>query len=462
VAVRLTDVTSLHFARNASGHPFVFAVDHVAGTVGTSVLMVASNQTVDQAFVITPTKVFVKLNGGNNCFNVSVVGTTCTVSTFADAAIFASSTFTGAPLICALGINNDLFVALDTDGVTTVRAQAVDCSGANPVAGASVNVSALGTGSVATIGIYRITATTAMALYIDDSGVAGAPYSIRGVVLSLSGTTITVNTSAGVNDVANLTTLPSCQLSATSYVVGFYQTSGTLARAVAVTVSGTTTTFGTPLTVETIDAGISFSANLANRFNPNLYALSGTTALFTYLSSTLTTPSRHVVLTNNAGTLSAGVVLYGLWYDSGGGASGGNFPQASDGFLTYMSATDAQRVTAVSVAGSVLTVGGTFSDNGKSMRGNSTTQRFGLSGGVRGIFQSTGFGGTIRPTLALFRFGANGPRYLGDFTINNHDVSGQTIPVEVTPSKAAFIGTTYTQSGSTSSSIKFTILEFPA
>jgi hypothetical protein len=471
VAVRLTDTLSLHFARNASGHPFVFAVDHSTfpATVGTAVLIVASNLTVEHAFRISNTKAMFKVAGtSSNVFNVTVSGTTCTVSSAATAAVFDASTFTGPPTIAALGANSDMFVALDRTGATTIRAQAVDCSGTNPAAGSSVNVSALGTGEVGVIGCFRITDTTALALYIDDSGSAGAPLSIRGVVLSLSGTTITVGTSAGVNDVASSaglaagSGLPVCQLAATSYLIGYHQAAGTLFRVVHVGVSGTTTTFGTPLTVETLalSGNYNFTSLNSNRFQPMLCPLTATTALMTWGGSGAFVNTRHAVITNTAGTLTAGTILYGLWAQT----SGGNFPQAADGFLAFSTEEARDGLFAVTVDGTALRVSGWLS-RGDTRLASSTNPfaRFGLSGGVRGIMPTaaTGSANFRAGAISLYRFRANSaPLFLGQITINNTNMAG-ILPVEISGNRAVFTGSSMAQNSSAPTA-RFSILEFAA
>lgn len=466
VAIRLSDTLSLHFARNSSGHPFVFAVDSTPGasSVGTPVLIVASNLDVEHGFRISATKAMIKVEGtSSNVYNITVSGTTCTVSSAATAAVFDFATFTGGPFITALGANSDVFVAIDITG-TTVRAQAVDCSGTNPSAGSSVNISALGTGTPGLSGVFRVTDTTAVAFYVDDTGAAGTPFSIRAVVLSLSGTTITVNTPAGLNDVISSTGTngpPVCEHAAGLYTIGYYQTSGTLLRAVGVTVSGTTVTFGTPLTVETASLGNQDIGQYnANRFQPNMFPLDATRALFTYGFTTGSTPSRHAVLTNSAGTLTAGTILAGLWTD----ASGGNFPQASDGFLALEEISTSSRLSNVVISGTTLTVTGTALPPGVSIT-ESATQRFGLSGGIRGIRQNYQDGPAISRTSMwnVFRLtqGA-GPRYLGAFDLPNF--SGSQIPVEVAPNKAAFISGTATSGSLVPGTpiLKVAILEFAA
>lgn len=468
VAVRLSDTLSLHFARNGSGHPFVVAVDHSTSpaTIGTPVLIVASSATVATGFRISATKAMLVVDGASsNVYNVTVSGVTCTVSTAATAAVFDQGSFTGQPLICALGANNDLFVAVDTNvSGTTVRAQAVDCSGTNPSAGSAVNVVA--SGGQAISGVYRVSDTTAVVFYVDDSGVAGTPHSLRGVALSLSGTTVTVGTSAGINDIlgsggfSGTTGPPSCALSATSYVIGYYQASGTLFRAVHVGVSGTTVTFGTPLTLETqsMSGNYIYTALNSNRFQPLLYPLSATAALMTWGDNGAPLASRHTVITNSGGTLTAGAILYNLWDRD----DGGNFPQASDGFLAMQEQSTSSRISNVTISGSTLTVTGTALPPGVSFS-ESATNRFGLSGGIRAIRQTYGNGPSIsaQSMWNVFRLtqGA-GPRYLGSFDVPNFN--GAQIPIEVAANKAAFTSSTLSQNGSATALLKIAIVEFAA
>lgn len=464
--VRLTDSLSLHFARNASGHPFVCAVDHSPGGlgVGTAVLIVASSATVAQALRISNSKAAIVVDGtSSNVYNVTVSGVTCTVSAAATAAVFDQATFTGQPQIAQLGANGDLLVAIDVSG-GAVRAQAVDCSGSNPSAGSSTNIVA--SGGQAISALYRVSDTTALALYVDDSGSAGSPHSLRGVVLSLSGTTVTVGTSAGVNDIlgtggfSGTVGPPSCALSATSYVVGYYQASGTLFRAVHVGVSGTTVTFGTPLTVETqsIAGNYSYTDLNSNRFQPLLFALTATTALMTWGDSGAFLISRHAVITNSAGTLSVGTILYGLWDRD----AGGNFPQAADGFLAMQEQSTAARISNVTISGSTLTVTGTALPPGVVFN-ETSTQRFGLSGGVRAIRQSAGNGPSIGSPSNWNAFRVTqgaGPRHLGAFNVPNFN--GNEVPVEVAANKAAFTSSTLSQNGSATALIKVAIVEFAA
>jgi hypothetical protein len=464
VQVALSSTLSLHFARNSSGSPFVFAVDHSTypATVGTPVLIVASNLNVAHAFAINGTKAMVIVDGAaSNIYNVSVAGAVCTVSAVATAGVFDLATFTGDPLICALGANSDLFVALDVTG-TTVRAQAVDCSGTNPSAGSSVNVSALGTGTVQALGIYRVTASTALAIYQDDSGSAGTPFSIRAVVLSLSGTTITVNTSAGINDIiANASNgLPIAALSATRYHIGYASSAGTTSNVVSVGVSGTTVTFGTPLVVQTAASYISVdtASFSSNRFKPNLFALSSTSSLLCYSDGQ---PVRHVVLSDAVGVITAGNIIYSLF------VSGGNFPQSSAGFLAYSAWTvgvPTENLFAVAISGTTLSIGGNFAAEGFAASIDSN-HRFGLSGGVQGVgVGNTNITASLKKgLLLLFKFKAGQPQFLGRFTLPNLNFyDANRIPIELSSAKAAFTGLSLAQSAQSVAAVRLVIAEFAA
>jgi hypothetical protein len=457
-AVRLTDTLSLHFARNASGHPFAVAIDHSTypATVGTPVIIVAADRVVNEAIRISNTKATVVLNAtSNNVFNITVSGTTCTVSSAGSASAFRNKSFTGPPLVAALGANRDLFVSIDVNG-TAVDAQAVDCSGTNPSAGSAVNIVASG-GQVAHA-IYRVTDSTALAIYTDDSGTPGTPFSIRAVVLSLSGTTITVGTSAGINDTtAHTYASASIQLNSTNYLLAFRNTTP-LTVVVHIGVSGTTVTFGTPGST-TLDLGAgndSYTAGGGSRFQPNLFKLSDTSALLTCAGTGI--GAYHAVVSHAAGVVSFATPLRNLW-DVGNGA---NFPQAVDGFLASNDASAVNAIFSVTISGETLSVAGTWRLTGFEPQSTSAA-RFGLSGGVRAVTQDAiGASGSTFFILHAFRFRAGGPPvYLGAFTFNNLIANNSRVPVEVAPTRVAWSGLTVAQGSSTTSLVGIQILEFP-
>jgi hypothetical protein len=461
-AARLDDTLSMHFGRNSSGHPAVRALKHSTAQAGAAQLIVASNLDVAHVFRISSTKAAVIVDGtSSNVCNVTVDAGTLvsSVSTAATAAVFDAATFTGPPLICQLGANNDILVGIDTTG-TTVRAQAVDCSGTNPSAGSSVNLSALGTGSVVALGCYRIDASTALAIWIDDSGSAGTPFSIRARTLSVAGNVITLNTADGLNDVTAAVSVSHCQLSSASYIVGFLDATNSDISAVHIGVSGTSVTFGAKFAVEvgTFTDAPTYTRSNANRFQPNLFPLSSTTAVFTW-DNGASNDTRHAILTNSAGTLSRGDILYTVFNPS----TGGNFPQASDGWLAHDRNTSNNRVIAITVNGTSLAVTGTYRATG-FIPISDVNSRFGLSGGIRAI-RNDSIGSESFFLLDVFRFRAGGPPlYLGQFVPNNIAATTARAWVEVAANKISWTGVVRTQSGVAPSSptISTQIWEFAA
>ena len=453
VVCRLTDTLSLHFGQSSGPNLYVLAVDSTPGTAAAGTwTLVSNNATIYHAFRISDTQAILFFTQGQYAAAVvTVSGTTVTVGTAATTAtaFLGQVTFTGRPQIAQL--TSSLYVAMYGDGANVI---AVSVSGTTVTIGSGVASGA--TTAQQGLAVYRVSDTTALALYIDNSGTAGSPYSIRGVVLSVSGTTVTVGTSAGVNDVVagSGQQQPTCQLSATKYLVGYNNGSNANASAVAFTVSGTTVTVGTPLLVETV-ASTSVYTITANsdRFKPNLYAIDGSRALFTYQESS--TAHRHVVLSESGGTLTAGTILYSLF------TTGGNFPQTPQGFLAFSSNADEQAVFGVTVNGTALSVTGTFLD-GAVLPSPNAGSRFGLSGGVCGVAQVSVTANFIRYGLIhLFRFVPNGPpRYLGPLRLNDANVTTYT-PVEVAANKVAVIAAAgLTQPSASGNNVRLLITEF--
>ena len=273
--LKLSETVSLHFAANISNHPFVFAVDHgsTPPVIGTPVLISASNSLVKQAFRISDNKALIAVETSNacNCFIVSVSGTTCNLSASVAANVFAQGEHSDRPLTATLGANNDLFVAIDAASFPNIRAQAVDASGTVPSAGSAVNIfTAAPAANVSAISIFRIDDNKAVAFYLNNNNSPSA------VVLTVTGTSIAVGTSASINDVIsdiNNTHGVVCQISNTSYLWVYGQ--GTNVRAVAVSVSGASVTFGTPITFATLFGAWKLTFDLGNRYNPIIFPLSG-------------------------------------------------------------------------------------------------------------------------------------------------------------------------------------------
>jgi hypothetical protein len=453
--VRLTDTLCLAFTQNPSGHPFVLAIDHstAPATAGVPALIVATNGQVEHAFRISNTKAMIVTNGASsNIYNVTVSGTTCTVSAAATAAVFDQATFTGSPLIAQNGANNDQFVAIDISGAA-IRAQAVDCSGTNPSAGSSVNIVAVN--GVQPVAIYRETNTTTFALFLDGTG---APYDLKGVVLSQSGTTVTVNTPQSAGAVCGTATIiPNCRMADASYLCA-YPASTASVRAVAFSVSGTSVTAGATVLVETVTVTVNnvvYSYSGGTRFQPNLYPATSGTAIFTY--PTDSNGIQHVVLSLAGTVVTVGAPLRSVW----SGTAGGNFPQAADGFLAMSTDANENSLVSVTLSGTTLSVTGQLSDASIPIQDNGGL-RFGLSGGIRGVRQAT-VGSSRFLAWSLFRFRAEGPPvYVGSATPTDMISNTGNVPVEVAPNKVIFGRASLTDVAANQTGVRFIIWEFPA
>lgn len=461
VAVRLTDSLSVHFGGISTGFG-ALAVDNATGQTGAWTAVEASGGqqfTIAHAFRVSDTQAIVFWTQTNHKAAVLTVDPATRAITVGNASSVAPAsnnflgyvTFSGRPVLAQL--TPTLYLAVHgVSGSTAPGATAISVSGSTVTIGSPA---ALSTTVQAHLACYRINDTQALAIYLDDSGTAGSPYSIRAAVLSVTGTTISVGTSAGINDVVASAVLPTCQLSATKYVVGWYDAANTRPRAAAITVSGTTVAFGTPAS---FDIGSTTTvtdayAN-ANRFQPNLYRISDTAALFTYGHTSA--PSRHVVLSESGGNLTAGGILYSLWTQE----SGGNFPQTPGGFLAFSNATGEMAVFGVTINGSALAVTGTTAPPWATLQA-SASWRFGLSGGVCGI---TTFGtdtGRVNG-FNLFRFRANGaPQYVGFLSLNDFNIGSNLVPVEISSNKVAVIsGSGMTQPAATGNNVRLQIVEF--
>ena len=471
-SLKLSDTLSLHFARsNTPSNQYVFAVDHGSDppTVGTAVTIGSASSDVHQAFRLSDDKAFVVIPGGN-CRIVSVSsGTTCTVSSGASAPVLGfwdaphTGTHIARPLIARLGDNNDLFVGIDVSS-GFIRAQAVDASGTAPVAGPIVNVSSSipSTNSFNAVSIFRVDNNRAVAFYIDDSGNPGSPFSIRAAVLTLTGTSITVGTSDGINDIINDTTNSHgvvCQLTNELYVWVYRQFLSEV-RAVAITVSGTTVTFGTPVLIATTSGNFKVTFDLGTRYNPVIFKISENRVFASFLQ-TGTSEFRCAILTVNGLTVSSGPI-FSLNYQTSPlffpynnehtvmalrnlNVSG---PQPATGGLIGLDHTN----TSIVVSGAVSSLGTPF--GGTTSDVSSIT--FKLSNGIIGIrYDVSGMvlGSTVYRSarVELFAPSPNGtPKSLGYFTIPEIDWVDARWPVEISDRRIAFMGRSVLQEGNNS------------
>lgn len=458
--VQLSATKSAHFFRDSSGQPYVSIVDHSTypATFGTATLIKAANTAVQNAFMLSASKLVVML-ADNSVFNISVSGTTPTVSSSATSAACGNATFTTIPTAVNLG-SSLILAAYSNAGTLTV--QAVDCSGSNPSAGTAQT----GSTSVKQIcGMFAISATAAIILYIDDSGSAGSPYSLRALVASTSGTTVTLNTSAGLNDV---TADPGNQLAccavaapgsstATAFAMAYMNDTDKDIYLVGITVSGTTVSFGTGNKAEAgtfVDPN--YNLNNASRFNPNLFGLTSSTVLFTYSDGT--NQSRHVVATLTGTNFAFGTPLYGMWT----GGTGYNFPQTATGFLCVDLGTSIYQVKNVTISGTTLSIVGSEAVPFNLIGGSS--RMFATSGGYYGA-SYVPTSGVDRGRLLFLKRRANGrPQITGTFSLNDATwPSGMPIPVELASNRVGFQSTSLrTSDGASANYVRVVIVEFPS
>lgn len=463
VAVVLTPTLSLHFVSSATAL-FAVAVDAGAGTVGTPTSVDTTTNGPKHAFRISDTQAIVFwVDGSNNhkAAVLTVAGTTVSVGTAASTAtaFLALASFTDRPVIAQITANQ--FVVLYGNGGNALL---ITASGASVTISAAATVTATPQAAVA---CYRVTDTQALALYVDDSGTAGAPYSLRGVVLTLDGSGgLTVGTSGGINDVCGAIAHPSCRLTDNKYVVAFGGAGGTF-KAVCVTVTGSVAAFGAALTIET-DASRSFDlayTNLnANRFHPLLSPLDTTRVLCAYAPQGYS--SRHVVLTENGGALTAGNIAYGLFVPASLTATkeAAMFAARPDGALIACCSQTSIGMAALAIAGSTITHPGSVSRNGMGLWASAT--RFALSSGIFGVSwqtpEATG-AGPMAFGYHLFRYVSGAaPVYLGEVPLSG--LSSTQPAIEVAPNRLAILG--YSRIGASATNytyyLRIQILEFAA
>ena len=309
---------SLHFLALSSGFAAV-AVDNTTGAVGTPVTVSATASMVPRSvFLITSTTAIVFYSSATGTLIGVVISlssaTTLTVGTPSStltATGVGVDNFSGAPKIAQLAATLYLVSYATANGAGTTSVAAFQVSGGTTVnLGSAVNIIATNNVIDSTT-TYPLTATTGLVIYLSG---ASFPWPISAVVVSVTNAnppvcTVGTPTAGGTRN--DQTAVASCLLSATKALIT-PDTAGAIAGAQAFTISGTTVTVGAVLTVETVNA----VSNLAyvgsgyprTRYTPTLFPLSASTALFSYI--TASGVSRVVILTESAGTVTAGTILY--------------------------------------------------------------------------------------------------------------------------------------------------------
>ena len=339
---------SLHFLALSSGFAAV-AVDNTTGAVGTPVTVSATASMVPRSvFLITSTTAIVFYSSSTGTLIGVVISlsgaTTLTVgtpsSTLTDTGVGVEN-FSGAPKIAQLATTLYLVSWATATGAGNTSVAAFQISGGTTVnLGSAVNIIATDNVINSTT-TYPLTTTTALVIYMNG---VSSPRTIRAAVVSVTNANppvCTVGTSVNGGTRNDDGAGASCLLSATKVLVA-PDTGDTIIGAQAFTISGTTVTAGAVLTVET---GAGFSQALAyvatgnnrsDRYKPGLFTLTATTALFYYRNAS--NVSRVVVLTESAGTLTAGTILYNSISTASDGSRGAGtiLPQGTSDFIAVM------------------------------------------------------------------------------------------------------------------------------
>lgn len=337
--VALDDNKSIHFVALASGFAAV-AVDNTTKVVGTPVTVDATASSVPKhCFKISATTAIVFYGATNDTLYGVVLtlsgATTLAVGTATNSGAntgIAVEDFSGAPKIAQISTSLYLVSWATATGAGNTSVMAIGVSGTTVTFGAKADIIAANNVANSTT-TYALTATTGLVLYLND---AASPYTISAVVVSVSGTTCTVGTPASIADIHSVTTSPpfSCLLSATKALVVANNNNANL-YVYAITVSGTTVTFGATLNVEALSgANLHYTGGSATRYNPHLWRLSDTTAGLWYLDGSGI--SRVVVLSESGGTVTKGTILYSsvALASSGTAGSGTILPQGTTDFIS--------------------------------------------------------------------------------------------------------------------------------
>ena len=321
---------SLHFLELSSGFAAV-AVDNTTGAVGTPVTVSATASMVPRtAFMITSTTAIVFYSNSTGALTSVVLSlsgaTTLTVGT-------ASSTLT------ATGAGMENFSVAPKIAQLAATLYLVSYA------------TATGAGTIDSTTTYALTATTALVIYMSG---AAAPYTISAVVISVTNANppvCTVGTPQAGGTRTTASAVASCLLSSTKALIT-PDTGNTVVGAQAFTISGTSVSVGAVLTVETVAASTQLTYvgvdPAATRYTPILFPLSATTALLSYI---VTNVSRAVHLTESAGTMTNGGILFrsitsASQNNSGNGAI---LPQGTGEFLAIVSVVGSTTLKSLSI-----------------------------------------------------------------------------------------------------------------
>lgn len=424
--------TSVHCLGIPTGGFNVFVADNIAKTFSTPV----------NAFAVSPPVAFFKISSTQFIVFAGTTGTnTHFAATFTltgsspnySVSIAAAATLTVGSAMPAWGgetslsqphiaqLSPTLYVAAFVTGANT-SVVAISVSGTTTTIGAIANISTANSVSD-TVTCYPITATTALVIYNTSVGTPN----INAVVISVSGTTCTVNLPTSIPGTNNTSIAAStCQLTATKFLI-LVNASTTSAIINAITVAGgTAVSVGAGFTLETLITGFNnstptgtegpgYSQSGATRYNPRLFPLSSTTALIWYMDSSQI--SRCAILTENAGTVTGGTILYRSISASGTSSSesGLFLPPGVSEFISIKQdgnpsgITYKHRLVSHRISGTAITVGqATPVDtlNSQVTIQTHVAARMGSGDYVLGLS-----GGSVGPAQTLAVFRSNGDAF---------------------------------------------------
>lgn len=355
--VALDANTSIHFAALASGFA-AFVVDSLGKVVSVPVTISVSGGALPvQCFKISATQAIVFYGTGpldNSAVVLTLTGSSpslsLSVGTPANStanfqSIWGGEDFVSDPKLVQL--TSTLYLAAIKDSSNGGAAIAISVSGSTVTFGSVAT--GIGGGLANAMTLYPLTATTAL-LLMKKSG----PPSLNVVaVLSVSGTTVSQGTVVSIGN-SSLNSAPaSVLLSPTkALILDDANTTGSV-FIYAITISGTSVAVGVGAIVESgLAASLSYALGGASRRNPRLWATGANTAGLWYVTNGI---GRAVVLTENAGSISIGAMIYGA-------TTGLVMPQGASEFLTLKnSAIGAAgyglRAVPCKVSGTTITVG---------------------------------------------------------------------------------------------------------
>lgn len=352
VYIPLDTNTSIHFASIASGFA-AFVVDNLGRVISTPVTVSATASSLPRvAFKISNTSamlffsssttdnqaVVLTLTGASPSLSLSV-GTAQNINTYTLASVgWDGESSILVPKICQLAPTLFLASFFASAGTATgVNVIALSVAGAVITIGAGVQILGAGASAASSTAAYALTATTGLVLYKASTA---APFANTAAVVTVTGTTCTVGTPATLTNCASSQSTPCSSLFISPTKVAIADDNNTTQVTTSgVTISGTTATAWTASNIETglTTNLITFTAASATRFNPHVWFISAATTnqfgVWYFDSSGI---SRVLVVTENAGTLTLGQILYRSISTGATSASGAGMPfqQGTSDFLS--------------------------------------------------------------------------------------------------------------------------------